>query len=118
MRVLYHTTDAAQEILRNGFLDGEGSYGVVGAWLRGVFLSLHPANISDGAKGEEVLEVRLPKNLDLGAYAIGEEGHPQWEWLVPSALLNRLAEVRLLSEEEVDAAAAPLDRPPDLPELP
>jgi hypothetical protein len=100
---LYHTTDSADAILQAGFRDGEGSYGIVNFDLRGVFVSVLPADISDGATGDQVLEVVLPDDLDLDEWSIVEEGHPAWEWCIPAQVLNTRATVRLLTQDEVDA---------------
>ena len=102
--ILYHTTDAAGAIIRDGFRDSEGTYGFTTLTLRGVFLAVAPADVNDGAKGDQLLEVALPDELDLSAYAIVEEGRPAWEWCVPADVLNRHASVRLLAEDEADAA--------------
>lgn len=104
MTTLYHTTDAAQQILREGFCDDESSYGFRALTLRGVFLAVAPADINDGATGDDVLEVTFPDDIDLSDHAIVEEGWPQWEWCVPADLINRNATVRLLTENEVDEA--------------
>jgi hypothetical protein len=98
----FHTTNAADRILADGFSDAEGSYGFDGLTLRGVFLSATPANIQDGAKGDQVLEVVFPDHVDLSEYAIVEEGRPAvWEWCVPAELINRLGRIRLLSDYEL-----------------
>jgi hypothetical protein len=101
MVTLFHTTDAAEAILKDGFRDGEGSYMFVGLTLRGVFLARSPADGNVGAKGEQVLEVTFPDEVDLSEYAIVEDGMPQWEWCVPADLINREAAVRLLAEDEI-----------------
>ena len=104
---LYHTTDAADSILTHGFRDGgegEGSYGFSGLTVQGVFLALAPADVNDGATGEQVLAVELPDGIDLDAYSIVEEGQPAWEWCVPADVINRHGSVRLLTEDEADAA--------------
>jgi hypothetical protein len=84
---LYHTTDAAEAIMRDGFRDGEGSYGFVDFDLRGVFVSVLPADVNDGAKGDQVPEVVLPDDVDLDEWSIVEEGHPAWEWCIPAEVL-------------------------------
>ena len=102
--ILYHTTNAAEAILRDGFSDAEGTYGFATLTLRGVFLAISPADVNDGAKGDQLLEVDLPDGLDLSAYAIIEEDRPAWEWCVPADVLNQHGSVRLLTEDEADAA--------------
>lgn len=73
----YHTTDAAQEILRQGFRDAEGSYMFRALTLRGVFPAGTPADINDGATGDDVLEVTFPDDVDLSDHAIVDDGRPQ-----------------------------------------
>lgn len=101
---LFHTTEAAEQILAEGFRDGEGSYMFVGLTVRGVFLANRPADVNDGAKGDQVLEVLLPDDVDLSDCAIVEDGLAPWEWVVPADLINQRAQVRLLSEEDADEA--------------
>jgi hypothetical protein len=44
----YHTTDAADAILRTGFRDAEGSWGFTTVTLRGMFLTDDPVGIDEG----------------------------------------------------------------------
>jgi hypothetical protein len=44
----YHTTDAADAILRTGFRDAEGSYGFTTVTMRVVFLADDPVGIDEG----------------------------------------------------------------------
>jgi hypothetical protein len=102
---LFHTTDAADSILRTGFRPSEGTYMFVGIQLSdGVFLSNYPVGPNEGAKGDQVLEVLLPDEVVLSEYAIEEEGQPVWEWYVPSSLVNSHGQVRLLTTDEIDEA--------------
>lgn len=101
MTTLYHTTDSAEAILREGFRDGTSSYMLVGMTLTGVFLASRPVDGNEGAKGEQVIEVTLPDDLDLSRWAIEEEGLPVWEWCVPAEVVNRHGSLRLLTEAEV-----------------
>jgi hypothetical protein len=99
---LFHTTDVAAAILTDGFIDSEGGYMFARLILRGVFLATTPADVNDGATGQDVLEVVLPDSLDLSAWAILDGGAVSpWEWCIPAATLNDSAAVRLLNEEEV-----------------
>ena len=77
-----------------------------------MFLSAFPATWQEGATGTDVLAVTVPDKLDLGNFAIIEEGHDAWEWVVPAALLNETAAVRLLSEDEVRDPVAGVGRSP------
>lgn len=107
MPTYYHTTDAAEAVLREGFRDGEGSYMFVQRTLRGVFLADRPADVNDGATGDQVLAVDLTADLD--EYELISEGAPDGvlrEWCVPASLLNTHGAVRLLTEDEVDDLTA------------
>jgi hypothetical protein len=52
------------------------------------------------------LEVSFPEGFDLAEYAIEEEGRPVWEWVVPAEVVNSVALVRLLTDEEIEALLA------------
>jgi hypothetical protein len=84
----YHRTPEAAAILRDGFRDGEGSYGLATLWLTGVFLSDVPLDENEGAKGDDLLAVDLPAGLDLDEFEIIEDLKPYREWCVPAALIN------------------------------
>jgi len=103
--VLFHTTDAADAILREGFRPSDGSFGLASGAFSGVFLSRTPANISDGAHGDQVLRVIFPDDFDLTPFAVHSAGGPVWEWCVPADDVNSHADVVLLSQEEADAIA-------------
>lgn len=85
--ICYHTTDAAEAILRHGFRDSTGSYGLT-IELTGVFLGDSPMDINEGAKGDQVLRVEFPDDVDLGDFELVEEHKPYREWCVPAALIN------------------------------
>lgn len=102
---LYHTTDAAETILANGFRDSSGSYGLTDAqerpfMLTGVFVSNEILDVNEGATGDDVLELTLPDDFDLDYWELIEEGKPYREWCVPAELLNRFPR-RLLTDEEI-----------------
>jgi hypothetical protein len=101
---LYHRTAAGSEIVRAGFRDSAGSYGLATMTLCGVFVSDVPLDENEGACGPDLLEVQLPPDVDLRDYEIVEALKPYREWCVPAALLNEQATLRLLTDEEVDAA--------------
>jgi hypothetical protein len=67
------TTDAADAIPRHGFRDATGSYLFVNVEPTGVWLGDSPMDISEGAKGDEVLRVEFPDDVDLGAFVVVEE---------------------------------------------
>jgi hypothetical protein len=103
---LYHVTDVAEAILREGFRDGESNYGLAKTWLKGVFVSDEPLTVNEGVKGEQVLEVTLSDETSLVDYELVQELNNYREWCVPAELLNR-GHVRLLSEPEVDELLYP-----------
>ncbi len=109
--LLYHRTDAADEILRDGFRDGEGSY-MFDVILRGVWLSDVPLDVNGGAIGDHVLEVELPDALAI-EHEVVEDEKPYREFLIPADVLNRQGRTRLLSQGEVDAIYDPRFRSSD-----
>jgi hypothetical protein len=68
--IYFHTTDATEAILRDGFRDGEGAPAYIGLGVSGVFIADVPVDVNEGAKGEDVLEVVLPDDVDLGDFEI------------------------------------------------
>ena len=103
MNIYYHRTDAAEAILLEGFRDNNGLVGAYSADIEGVFLSDIPLDCNTGAKGKQLLEVRLPIGCDISYYEIVEEdaeGKPYREWCVPAALINRHGQIRMVSDEE------------------
>jgi len=107
---LYHRTASADAILREGFRDDEGSYGFGTITLRGVFLSNVPLDFNEGAKGDDLLAVEVPDDLDLDNFELVQEGAPYREWCVPADLLNTQCAVRL---EETEVWPKP---PPGFPD--
>lgn len=99
--ICYHITDAADAILRDGFCDSAGSYGLVFE-LTGVWLGDQIMDINEGAKGDQVLRVEFGDDVDLGDFELIQEGCPYREWCVPATLINERATVTLMSESDVD----------------
>lgn len=94
---LYHRTTAAAaaQILRGGFRDSTGTY-MTDQEFSGVWVSEVPLDINDGPPGDTLLEIDLPIEQTLiDEYEWPEDGKTRREWLVPSALLNAHASVRL-----------------------
>jgi len=102
MASYYHRTDSAEEILRSGFRDNQGSYLLIHMELRGVFLSNYPLDQNEGAKGRQLLAITFPRNFDLSYWELVEESgeQPYREWCVPAEIINQHAMVRLLTAEE------------------
>jgi hypothetical protein len=101
--IYYHTTDAADAILRDGFRDATGSYMLGGFELTGVFLGDSPMDVNEGAKGDQVLQIKFRDPIDVDAYELVEEGKTYREWCVPAALINDHAEVTLLTDDVLEA---------------
>lgn len=91
----YHRTSAAAaaSILRDGFREATGSYGLDTLTLTGVFLSDVPLDCQDGAQGDVLLRVRLPAHRVMDEFEIVEEAKPYREWCVPARILNEFGVV-------------------------
>lgn len=91
--LLYHVTPHAEEILRAGFRNGSGSYGLPHDY-EGVFLS--DQIVDSGEARGAVLEVEFPDGFSLDYWEWSEEGPDGWrrEWCVPATIINSLATVR------------------------
>ena len=102
--IFYHRTNQAEAILQSGFLDFEGSSGLEGMTLQGVFLSDIPVDCNEGAKGDQLLEVTLPEDCcDFGYYEwVSDQPRRYREWHIPAEILNQHSKIRLLSSEEED----------------
>ena len=61
---LFHRTDHADAILREGFRDGEGTY-MTDTMLRGVWLSNIPLDGNEGANEDQLLLIDLPDAVAL-----------------------------------------------------
>jgi len=94
---LYHTTtpERAATIKSKGFLDAEGSYGLMFGdgtpfHIRGVFFSDTPLRCNDGLPPDasEVFVIEIPKYL-IELYELVEEGKGYREWCIPARLVNR-----------------------------
>lgn len=83
---LYHRTDAADAILRDGFRDRTGSYLTEGDFI-GVWLSDRPLDGNEGAWGDSVLVVDMPETTVV-PFEWVEDGKSYREFLVPAEVLN------------------------------
>jgi hypothetical protein len=70
--------------------------------LTGVFLADMPVDVNEGARGDQVLAVELPDDLDLDPFELIEDMKPYREWCVPAQLVNEHGAVRMLSQDELD----------------
>jgi hypothetical protein len=103
---LFHRTDHADAILREGFRDAEGHYGFFDEEenpvpVRGVWLSETPLDENEGADGDQLLQIELPDAVAL-EHEVVEEGKPYREFLIPASVLNQHGPPRLVSQEEED----------------
>lgn len=100
MRLFHRTSvDAARVILNSGFKDGTGKYMTTNKYS-GVWLSNVPLTLNEGADGDTLLEVNLDlPDEELQLYEWAEEGKPYREWMIPAALINTRARVRIIDEE-------------------
>ena len=96
----FHRTCVADAILREGFRDGHGSYGLATLTLTGVFISDEPLDVNEGAHGDDLLEITFPSTVVLDDFEIVEELSGYREWCVPAALLNQQGTIRLIPEDD------------------
>ncbi len=82
--LLHHVTDHAQAILRGGFRDAEGNYGMVSSWLTGVFVSDEPLVGERGCtRGSRCLKWTCLTGAPLGDFEPVEDGKRYREWCLP-----------------------------------
>jgi hypothetical protein len=99
----YHTTDAAELILEEGFQGSSGRFGFASFELEGgCFVGDQHMDINEGVKGTDVFEIVIPDDFDLDNYELVEDVKPYREWYVPAYILNKFPR-RLLSEDELDS---------------
>jgi hypothetical protein len=106
VRELYHvtTTENAEAILRDGFRDSAGWYGLVDddgnrVTSTGVWLSDRPLDVNDAVSGDAVLVVELRTPLDdIADYELIEDGKAYREWCVPAEIVRRIATVRRIEQ--------------------
>lgn len=96
---LYHragSDQAAEDIDRDGFLDGTGDYltnhAHTGVWVADV--PLDPNDYGSGQWDAPVFAMDVDESLIAGFEWI-EDGKPYREWLVPAVILNGCSRVRL-----------------------
>lgn len=107
--IYFHTTDAAEEILRDGFRDSTGSYMFANLVLTGVWLGDQIMGIDEGAVGDQVLRVEFLDDVDLDDFEVVEAGKPYREWCVPAMLINDRATVTLMDDEACEEKARRFD---------
>jgi hypothetical protein len=102
LRFFHRTTaDVAAAIIARGFRDGRGRYLTDREWT-GVWLSDRPLNEHPDA--DTLLEVRLALTEgEVADYEWVEDDKGYREWLVPAALINAHATIRIVPPDEEDA---------------
>jgi hypothetical protein len=97
---LFHRTYSqdADSILQSGFKDGTGNY-MTAHKYSGVWLSKVPLDANEGAFGDTLLEVELELSEEaLRQFEWFEEGKGFREFLIPAALINAKAKVRVIED--------------------
>jgi len=100
----FHRANAkdADAILRSGFRDGAGYY-MTPHRYSGVWLSDVPLDANEGAFGDTLLAVELKLTEDqLRKFEWFEEGKGYREWLIPAALINANATIRIIEDDWPD----------------
>lgn len=86
MSTYFHRTNQGSVILRQGFRDASGTYGMASTFLTGVWISNQPLDVNEGATGEQLLAIEL--NFDISCYEVVGDKSTYREWCVPADLLN------------------------------
>jgi len=84
--ILYHRTQAAVQILAEGFRDREGTY-MTETVHQGVWLSDRPLDSNEGAYGDVVLFVDIPEEVVAPYEWVQDIGYR--EFLIPADIVNR-----------------------------
>ena len=85
--LVYHRTQCAQAVFRDGFQDATGPRVTIGEW-RGVWVTDRPLDINEGAAGDALLGLVIPDAV-FAAYERVENGKPYREALIPASELNK-----------------------------
>jgi hypothetical protein len=88
--IVYHRTDHAAAILRDGFRDATDCYMTPNLYT-GVWISDSPLDVNEGAEGDVVLTLVIPDAL-FAEHEWIEEAKTYREALVPAEELNRYRE--------------------------
>jgi hypothetical protein len=91
---LHHTTTKlnANRIMRDGFRNASGDYGLATTILTGVWFASEPLGVNEGCAdepslGAPVIVIELDEG-QIHEYELIEEGKPYREWCVPAELAN------------------------------
>lgn len=102
----YTSSETAARVLASGFWDETGRY-LTDEEHSGVWIADRPMRgggdpVLELEPGRAVLRLEVDEGL-VADFEWIEEGKGYREWLVPAALLNAHARVRLATAEEIDA---------------
>jgi hypothetical protein len=101
MRAFHRTTlAAARAIVAGGFVDGTDRYGT-NQEFSGVWLSSHPIDANEGARGDALLSIEIPDELFQEFEWVEVERTRFREALIPAEQLNRFGRP-VLEKEEVE----------------
>ncbi|MAG96781.1 MAG: hypothetical protein QGI83_20100 [Candidatus Latescibacteria bacterium] len=103
---LYHRTHACEAILRDGFRDTTDTYGM-NRPCTGVWLSEEPLSFYEGAKGDMLLVIEVPRRT-VEEWEVVEEGKPYRRFLIPAEIVNRHGQPKVVAEEEEERILASL----------
>jgi hypothetical protein len=96
---LFHVASpsVAEAILRDGFVDSEGSY-VNDEVLRGVFLSNRPLDCNEGVRASDGVALAVTFDSialdELDEHELVEDGKTYREWCIPVDVIRRHATVQ------------------------
>jgi hypothetical protein len=100
---VFHRTSHADAIMRDGFRDGEGSYGT-SQTRHGVWVSDVPLDVNEGAVGDDVLAVEIPEALFVEHEWVQESSFGYREALIPAESLNAYrGSIRRLTDDDLAA---------------
>ena len=102
---VFHRTDAAEAIMRDGFRDNTGTFLLQDVEPQtGVFVSDMPLDCNEGTKGADLILVEVFEAEIAEHEWIDEEGLQPWrEWCVPARMLNTFPRRWLTGEETEEA---------------
>jgi hypothetical protein len=80
----FHRTAHGETILRDGFTDSSGTYGM----LTGVWLADRPLDSNEGTNGDDLLVVDVPTDV-FERFELIEEDNTYREACIPAAVINQ-----------------------------
>jgi hypothetical protein len=96
--IVYHRTDAAEAILREGFRERTAGY-LTDTMLTGVWVSDIPLDCNEGCKGDQLLALEMPAEV-FAAHEMTDDNIRYREAILPANILNSYGPPRIVGEEE------------------